>query len=166
MLDKNDIELFGNRTAAEITASLLAALEDARSDALPEETARFIERYFEVVAPARAAGARLNDLMSQNGIDVSPALEVYQRRLKYLTDTAIDPAIVEFSAEFGRSLEYYTGFVFEVVVDSLGDNSPVAGGGRYDGLMRMAGATVDVPAVGAMIHTERLLTAVLEAGDG
>ena len=36
----------------------------------------------------------------------------------------------------------------------------MAGGGRYDKLMRVVGATVDVPAVGAMIHTERLLDAV------
>ena len=42
----------------------------------------------------------------------------------------------------------------------LGKRSPVAGGGRYDGLMRMCGAPADVAAVGGAIHTERLLKAV------
>ena len=69
---------------------------------------------------------------------------------------------VTFSAEFGRNLEYYTGLVFEVLVPELGPKTPVAGGGRYDGLMRAAGASVDVPAVGAAIHTERLLAALSE----
>ena len=64
------------------------------------------------------------------------------------------------SAEFGRNVDYYTGFVFDVVTSNLGEDSPVAGGGRYDNLMRSVGATVNVPAVGAMIHTERLLAAV------
>ncbi len=65
---------------------------------------------------------------------------------------------IEFSAEFGRNLEYYTGFVFEVVVPKLGTGSPVAGGGRYDGLLKAVGAPEQVPAVGSAIHTERLLS--------
>jgi ATP phosphoribosyltransferase regulatory subunit len=162
-LEANEIDVFGARSLSEIAASLRSALEDALSDALPDATADTISGYLEVVAPARAAGARLRDLMQQTGIDISRSLDVYQRRLKFLPDVEIDPSHVEFVAEFGRGLEYYTGFVFEVVVESLGDASPIAGGGRYDELMRLAGATADVPAVGAMIHTERLLAAVTEA---
>jgi ATP phosphoribosyltransferase regulatory subunit len=48
--------------------------------------------------------------------------------------------------------------VFEVIVPGLGPQSPIAGGGRYDGLLKAVGAREDVPAVGAMIHTERLLS--------
>ncbi|MEL6311980.1 MAG: ATP phosphoribosyltransferase regulatory subunit, partial [Pseudomonadota bacterium] len=162
--DKAEIPVLGARSVREIAANLLAAIEDALADALPEETAGIIERYLQVVAPARAAGARLGDLMVQNEVEIDQALKVYQRRLKYLSEVDIDPARVEFTAEFGRALEYYTGFVFEVYVDSIGPESPIAGGGRYDGLMRLAGATTEVPAVGAMIHTERLLAAVSEVG--
>jgi ATP phosphoribosyltransferase regulatory subunit len=43
---------------------------------------------------------------------------------------------------------------------TLGAKSPIAGGGRYDGLMRAAGSGEDVPAVGAAIHSERLLAAM------
>jgi ATP phosphoribosyltransferase regulatory subunit len=52
--------------------------------------------------------------------------------------------------------------VFEVVASALGPTSPVAGGGRYDGLLAEVGAPVPVPAVGASIHTERLLAALQE----
>jgi ATP phosphoribosyltransferase regulatory subunit len=67
---------------------------------------------------------------------------------------------VPFSGEFGRNVAYYSGFVFEILVAALGPGSPVAGGGRYDGLLKAVGAPRDVPAVGAAIHTERLLAAV------
>jgi ATP phosphoribosyltransferase regulatory subunit len=40
----------------------------------------------------------------------------------------------------------------------------VAGGGRYDSLLGEVGAPSDVPAVGASIHTERLLAALQEPG--
>jgi ATP phosphoribosyltransferase regulatory subunit len=57
-------------------------------------------------------------------------------------------------------MAYYTGLVFEVRVQTLGPQSPVVTGGRYDALMRAAGAGVDVAAVGAAVHTERLLAAI------
>ncbi|MEO0672802.1 MAG: ATP phosphoribosyltransferase regulatory subunit [Pseudomonadota bacterium] len=164
-LDEQKIDVIGTRSLTEITESLLGALEDADAEALPQPTAELIENYLQVSAPARAAGARLRDLMQQADVDISPALETFTQRLKHLADTDIDPARVEFSAEFGRSLAYYTGFVFEIVTDDLGPDSPIAGGGRYDSLMKMVGASADVPAVGAIIHTERLLNAVSEGAD-
>ena len=97
--------------------------------------------------------------MNRRGLDLRGALETYHRRLQLLASAGIDSDRVQFQAEFGRNLEYYTGFVFEVLVAGLGPQSPIAGGGRYDSLLRAAGAPVDVPAVGAMIHTERLLSA-------
>lgn len=157
-LDENDIELIGTRTLGEIVECLSDAIADAQNEAISPETVKLIEFYTDVKATARAAGARLSDLMQEHGVDIEPALALYQKRLKLLTELDLDLANVQFRAEFGRSIQYYTGFVFEVLVEPLGDDSPVAGGGRYDGLMRMVGAKADVPAVGAMIHTERLLS--------
>jgi ATP phosphoribosyltransferase regulatory subunit len=154
------LEIMGTRTLAEITDSVLAIAADAKADALKPETAALIERYVGVTAPARAAGARLKDLMRENGIDITAALDSYHRRLQLMAEAGIDIAQADFSAEFGRSLEYYTGFVFEVIVPALGAATPVAGGGRYDKLMRAVGAPDDVLAVGAAIHTERLLSAI------
>jgi ATP phosphoribosyltransferase regulatory subunit len=54
--------------------------------------------------------------------------------------------------------------VFEVIAPALGSRSPVAGGGRYDSLLAQVGAPISVPAVGASIHTERLLAALQEVG--
>ncbi len=165
-LDGAGVELIGTRRLSEIAQSLCDAIEDAGTKALPAETVRLIELYFDVKAPARAAGARLADLMQEHDIDISPALALYHKRLKLLSELDVDLAQIEFAAEFGRTIQYYTGFVFEVIVEELGDDSPVAGGGRYDNLMRIVGARADVPAVGAMIHTERLLSVVGNGAGG
>lgn len=154
------IELIGARTISEIASNIMNMVEDGSSEALPASVADLISSYLDVAAPARAAGARLRDLMQSAKLDVSAALDVYQRRLQRMADAGIDVATLKFSAEFGRNLEYYTGFVFEVTAPTLGQDSPIAGGGRYDKLMRSVGSTVDVPAMGAMIHTERLLSVV------
>jgi len=84
-------------------------------------------------------------------------LAAFRRRLDLLDAAGVDTHGAAFAAEFGRDLEYYTGFVFEIVAPALGPDSPVAGGGRYDSLLADVGAPVPVPAVGSCIHTERLL---------
>ncbi|MBU1213025.1 MAG: ATP phosphoribosyltransferase regulatory subunit [Alphaproteobacteria bacterium] len=159
-LDDHGIELQGVRSLEEISLQLARIAADRRAARLPVETANLIEGYIGVRAPARAAGARVKDLIRDVGVDITPALDAYHRRLQLLSELGVDVAKAEFSAEFGRSLEYYTGFVFEVQVTDLGEGSPVAGGGRYDGLMKMCGAPANVAAVGGAIHTERLLKAV------
>jgi ATP phosphoribosyltransferase regulatory subunit len=159
-LNDNGIELIGQRTIREITRSIMIMVEDGSTEPLSGEVADVISGYLDVTAPARAAGARLKDLMQSAGIDISGALDVYQRRLQRMAEAGIDVGNLSFSAEFGRNLEYYTGFVFEITVSSLGSQSPIAGGGRYDKLMRSVGSDVDVPAMGAMIHTERVLAVV------
>jgi ATP phosphoribosyltransferase regulatory subunit len=163
-LDKAGIELIGTRTAAEIAQRLLAEAADRRERPLPAETAALIEAYVAVRAPARATVDRLAGLAGSRGADLSAGLHAFARRLDLIERAGVSAAEAEFSAEFGRSLEYYTGFVFEVIAPALGPRSPVAGGGRYDSLLAEVGAPLNVPAVGASIHTERLLGALQEAG--
>jgi histidyl-tRNA synthetase len=69
-------------------------------------------------------------------------------------DYTIDPMIV-------RGLDYYTKTVFEIISDSIGAQSTVCGGGRYDGLVEECGGP-NVPGVGFGMGLERLLL-VLES---
>lgn len=162
-LDRAGIELVGARSLAEITAGLMAAAGDARAEPMPQAAREIIEHYLAVRAPIRAAGAHLDDMMRERGIDISAALDAFQRRIDLLSAAGVDISRAEFSAEFGRNFEYYTGCVFEVVSPVLGPETPVAGGGRYDNLMRMVGSAGDVDAVGAAIYSERLNEVIEEA---
>ncbi len=50
--------------------------------------------------------------------------------------------------------------VFQIEISGAGVAGQIAGGGRYDGLIRaLSRGANDVPAVGAALHTERLLAA-------
>jgi ATP phosphoribosyltransferase regulatory subunit len=159
-LERQALPLVGARSAGEITMGLIAAVEDARTRPLPSAAARLIEDYLLIRAPAREVHEHVGTLVGAHGISIAPALQTYRARIAALEAAGTDLADVSFSSEFGRRLEYYTGFVFEVVSPLLGPASPLSGGGRYDRLLKQVGAPVDVPAVGAMIHTERLLAAL------
>ncbi len=54
-----------------------------------------------------------------------------------------------------RGLDYYTRTTFEIQTGALGAQSAVAGGGRYDGLVKMLGGP-DTPATGFAIGFDRL----------
>ena len=159
-LDEKSIELIGTRTLADITAHLIDVAEDREEKPLDAAAVDLIKRYVGVSGPATSAGGTIVELLNGSGRGSGAALETYDRRLALLANSGVDLSRVTFSAEFGRTLAYYTGFVFEVHAKGHGADSPIAGGGRYDGLMRAAGASMDVSAVGAAIHTERLLDTV------
>ncbi len=55
-----------------------------------------------------------------------------------------------------RGLDYYTRTTFEALAESLGTQNAVAGGGRYDGLVKALGGP-DQPGVGFAIGVDRLM---------
>jgi len=61
-----------------------------------------------------------------------------------------------------RGLDYYTRTVFEFTSDSLGAQSALGGGGRYDGLVAELGGP-ETPGVGWAAGIERILLALDEA---
>ena len=59
---------------------------------------------------------------------------------------------INFIANFGRDMEYYTGIVFEV----FSGQKEIARGGRYDQLLKSLGAKKNIPAVGAAINLKNI----------
>lgn len=154
------LELSGTRTVSEIAEQLLGDVADLDAECLPAASATLLESYLAITSPAPEAPALIRDLMRPHGIEVEPALTAYERRLKLAAEEGIDLTSAQFSGAFGRSFEYYTGFVFEIMSASIGDGTPIGGGGRYDTLISVMSEKRRVPAVGSAIHTERLLLAV------
>lgn len=77
----------------------------------------------------------------------------YENLKKGLTALNID--FIE-DTKIVRGLDYYTKTVFEFVSDSLGAQSTVCGGGRYDELLEIIGGKKQ-PAVGFAMGVERLI---------
>jgi histidyl-tRNA synthetase len=91
---------------------------------------------------------------SLSGEDAEHFEEV-QRLLKAAgIEYAIDPTLV-------RGLDYYSRTIFSFVCPSLGAQSEVGGGGRYDGLIEQLGGP-PTPAIGWAVGIERILLALGE----
>jgi ATP phosphoribosyltransferase regulatory subunit len=163
-LERSGLAIYGTRTVREMTERLLAAAADAREAPLDLAAAALIDSLTLVRTPAPQAVRRVCDLLRPHKIDIEPALVSFRRRLDLLDGHGFETGEAEFSAVFGRCLEYYTGFVFQAVSPKLGATNPIASGGRYDGLLTGLGAPHPVPAIGSSIHTERLYAAL--HGDG
>lgn len=159
-LETQGIPLAGNRSLPEITMRLLDHAADLRADPLPKEVATVIDYYLAVTAPPREAVDKIAMIAKGASLDIDAALDVTLRRFDRLARDGIDLERATFATEFGRNLEYYSGLVFQIEAAGLDESEPVAGGGRYDGLLAALGAPRALPAVGLAIHTERLLASV------
>ena len=76
-------------------------------------------------------------------VNLGAALDAFESRIGFIAARGIDTDAIRFATGFGRGLDYYTGFEFELHAKG-GSNGPLVGGGRYDGLMtRLGAATAD-----------------------
>lgn len=70
---------------------------------------------------------------------------------------------VRVDLRIARGLDYYTGNVFETMLDDLPGMGSVMSGGRYDSLLEMYGVPA-IPSVGISIGVDRLFAALAELG--
>ena len=152
-------EPVGKRRLSEIVERAGRLALAAAEPPLPAEQGALIEAVLGVEGPSGAALGRLRGLAAGAGVDLSAALGAFENRLDALARLGVDAGALPFRAAFGRNLEYYSGFVFEVQAPGRDDLPPLAGGGRYDAMTRRLGADAAVPAVGAMIRPEAVLAA-------
>jgi len=154
----------GGRTREEIIDRLMEQAAEAAAIRLDKKAVALIERVLSVAGPARASLAELRALMKKNRIKLEAPLAAMEARIEALEKLGFDEKRLDFAARFGRNMEYYTGFVFELWSRDSEGPVQIAGGGRYDQLMRTLGASRDVPAVGAAIRSERVLAARRKTG--
>lgn len=85
----------------------------------------------------------------------SESLEHFEKVKTALRDSQIP---FEIDSRLVRGLDYYTHTTFEVVSGSVGSQSALCGGGRYNGLVNELGGP-DLPGVGFASGIERVLMA-------
>ncbi len=86
---------------------------------------------------------------------ICPECEDHFGRLKeYLTVFGVP---FQINTKMVRGLDYYTRTAFEVTTELLGAQNAIAGGGRYDSLIRELGGP-DIPGIGFAIGVERLIS--------
>jgi ATP phosphoribosyltransferase regulatory subunit len=150
------ISSVGGRTAAEIAERFLEQATASSGGGVLSEARALLERYLQIAGNPDESSAELRTLARDAQINCTQTLDEFDARLGFIAARGIDLARVTFSAEFARNLDYYTGFVFEARHQGRSGDHPVIGGGRYDRLLRLLGASEDIPAVGASIWLDRL----------
>jgi ATP phosphoribosyltransferase regulatory subunit len=144
----------GGRTVAEIADRFLEQ-STLKGGALPRDALESIKRFLAIAGKPDEAIAQLRALAADAKLDITAAIDQFESRVRFMAARGIDTGATRFSTSFGRGLDYYTGFEFELHARGSGIE-PLVAGGRYDGLMTQLGAPNPIPAVGFSIWVETL----------
>jgi ATP phosphoribosyltransferase regulatory subunit len=144
----------GGRTVAEIADRFLEQ-STLKAGALPRDATAIIKRFLAISGDPDDAVARLRALAADAKLDISAAIDQLESRVGFMAARGVDMRKVRFSTSFGRGLDYYTGFEFELHGQGNGIE-PLVAGGRYDGLMTQLGSAAPIPAVGFSVWVEAL----------
>jgi ATP phosphoribosyltransferase regulatory subunit len=149
------IATVGGREPGEIAERFLARAAN-RSGGLSDEARSVLSRYLAIAGDPDSAAAAIRVLASEAQLDLDRAVDALEERTGFMAVRGLDIALFSFSAEFARSLDYYTGFIFEVLDPRRTDGKPLVGGGRYDRLLQHLGAAESMVAVGCSFWLDRI----------
>lgn len=148
----------GGRTADEIARRFVE--KRIIAEGIGERAATVLSRFLAIAGTPHKALAEAAALARAEKLDIEKALARFEARTEAFAAHGIDTAKLAFAADFGRRLDYYTGFVFEFHLPGAA-SGPVIGGGRYDDMMALisranGGARGSVPAVGFSVWLDRV----------
>jgi len=144
----------GGRTTAEIADRFLEQ-STLKGGALPREAIAVLKRFLSIAGNPDDAIAELRALTADANLDLAAAIDQFESRVGFMAARGIDVKQTRFSTAFGRGLDYYTGFEFELHHRGNGAE-PLVAGGRYDGLMTQLGSVEPIPAVGFSVWVDAL----------
>lgn len=154
----------GGRSVAEIADRFLEQ-STLKGGALPRDALKIITAFLAITGTPDEALAQLRRLTGASNLDLTAALAELEERIGFMVARGIDTSKISFSTSFGRGLDYYTGFEFELHRPGNGAE-PLVAGGRYDGLLGQLGSAEPIPAVGFSIWIEALTQVRADAATG
>jgi ATP phosphoribosyltransferase regulatory subunit len=143
------------RTPAEIARRLIEK-EDLAAARFPSSALEVLKRFLSTRVSLEAATITLRAFAADNALDLSAVLQKFEARTDAIIAAGIHAEDIVYDASFGRPLDYYTGLVYEIRQAGGDKDMVLAGGGRYDRLLTMLGASENIPGVGFSIWLDRL----------
>jgi ATP phosphoribosyltransferase regulatory subunit len=147
MLKEDLSKVIAGRSIDEILKRFDNKIRDPRGTKKGENVSKIIKEFLKIKCPINKAASELNKFFKKNKINL-----VVDQKYFPLSNNKISKLNVVFSASFGRQLEYYTGMVFKIDINSKSKNRNIINGGRYDKLISDLGAKNQVAAVGAALN--------------
>jgi ATP phosphoribosyltransferase regulatory subunit len=147
MLKEDLSKVIAGRSIDEILKRFDNKIRDPRGTKKGENVSKIIKEFLKIKCPINKAASELNKFFKKNKINL-----VVDQKYFPVSENKISKLNVVFSASFGRQLEYYTGMVFKIDINSKSKNRNIINGGRYDKLISDLGAKKKVAAVGAALN--------------
>ena len=154
LLNWSAVDQFGQRGPDEVVDRLLRKLRGGDRVTTLSRALELISDMAGIRGEPLASLAALRAVVAEAGADTAAVdrfdefLQLVQTEPGIAQNLIIDLGLV-------RGLAYYNGLVFEVTHPS--SPTPLAGGGRYDGLARALGSLEPLPALGFAYNLETLL---------
>ncbi|MCA9177028.1 MAG: ATP phosphoribosyltransferase regulatory subunit [Planctomycetales bacterium] len=153
------------RGADEIAERMVAKIQRSASQRLTPELSEALGEVLSLRGQPRSTLDSLREVATRRKFHrLEPLISDFQRRLDLIEGCGIALDDVTLDLGLRRSLQYYTGFVFEIHEPTLEKASEICGGGRYDQLLKSMGAPDVVPTVGFAIGADRMKLAVEKRG--
>lgn len=152
----------GGRSVSEIADRFLEQ-STLKGGGLPSEKQQAIKRFLAISGDPGTALEQLRSLAADARLQLNAAVDQFESRNGFMSARGIDTGKIRFATAFGRGLDYYTGFEFELHRSGNGAE-PLVAGGRYDGLLTQLGADKPIPAVGFSVWIEALTQSALGGG--
>ena len=146
----------GGRSAGEIADRFLEKASLAAGAGPGSRAPRILEGFLSIAGDPGTAVKTLRALARREKLGIDKAIDLFERRAEGFVKHGIDLSRLSFAADFGRRLDYYTGFVFEIHDAARAGLGQIVGGGRYDKLFSLIGAHEALPAVGFSIWLDRV----------
>jgi ATP phosphoribosyltransferase regulatory subunit len=168
VLDVAGIVPVGGRSVHEIVDRFISQAEDRAAAPLSAQTITLIKDFLNLKGKPSDVLAQIKAMTKTLGLNLNVAITVFENRMAQLNELGIGEDRIFFATEFGRTMEYYTGFVFKIDANNTIDvddmEMPIAVGGRYDDLLQQLGADTPVIAAGCAIFIDRLKNATTNKG--
>ena len=140
-------KVIAGRSISEILKRFDKKIKDPRSFSDGKEIVKIITSFLKINCKLSELDETLLDFVKKNNLKKN-----IFRDFKSILNLKKLNQDINFIANFGRDLEYYTGIVFEV----FSEKKEIARGGRYDNLLKSLGAKKNIPAVGAAINLKNI----------
>ena len=147
MKKRDQDKVVAGRSISEILNRFEKKIKDPRSFVDGKKIVEIIKSFLKINCKLSELDERLLDFAKKNNLKKN-----IFKDLKSILNLKKLNQEINFIANFGRDVEYYTGVVFEV----FSGKKEIASGGRYDDLLKSLGAKKNIPAVGAAINLKNI----------
>ena len=147
ILKDNKQTIVAGRSIEEILNRFNNKVIDPRKASKGKKISKLIKNFLKINCPIDQASDKLNLFFKKNKINL-----IVQQDYFPIKCNKISKLKVEFSASFGRQLEYYTGMVFKIDIKKKSKIINIINGGRYNKLISDLGGKKETPAVGAALN--------------